>query len=101
MSVHAAYLTYISLPSLCIAQSEWSHARGRLPMGWSGRGGQCYGAYYPNVRRKQIDYCSLLNLPLAITVRVELGLRGCYIYRTGRCVSGYVVNTLSLQAFSS
>ncbi|KZV87493.1 amidase signature enzyme [Exidia glandulosa HHB12029] len=30
------------------ALSEWSHARGRLPMGWSGRGGQCYGAYYPN-----------------------------------------------------
>jgi len=28
--------------------SEFSHARGNLTAGWSGRGGQCTGAYYPN-----------------------------------------------------
>ncbi|KAG9313686.1 amidase signature enzyme [Chiua virens] len=29
--------------------SEWAHFRGlKLPSGWSGRGGQCTNAYYPN-----------------------------------------------------
>ncbi|KAH7881680.1 amidase signature enzyme [Phlebopus sp. FC_14] len=28
--------------------SEWAHFRGRLASGWSGRGGQCTNAYYPN-----------------------------------------------------
>ncbi|KAF9219214.1 amidase signature enzyme [Gyrodon lividus] len=28
--------------------SEWAHFRGNLASGWSGRGGQCTGAYYPN-----------------------------------------------------
>ncbi|KAI1792717.1 amidase signature enzyme [Ganoderma leucocontextum] len=27
--------------------SEWSHARGTLPSGWSGRGGQCISPYVP------------------------------------------------------
>ncbi|PIL28885.1 transporter [Ganoderma sinense ZZ0214-1] len=27
--------------------SEWSHARGTLPSGWSGRGGQCTSPYVP------------------------------------------------------
>ncbi|KIJ16269.1 hypothetical protein PAXINDRAFT_75651 [Paxillus involutus ATCC 200175] len=27
--------------------SEWAHFRGNLASGWSGRGGQCTGAYYP------------------------------------------------------
>ncbi|KAH7098078.1 amidase signature enzyme [Auriculariales sp. MPI-PUGE-AT-0066] len=29
------------------AQDEWSGARGLLPLGWSGRGGQISNAYYP------------------------------------------------------
>lgn len=28
--------------------SEWAHFRGNLASGWSGRGGQCTNAYYPN-----------------------------------------------------
>lgn len=28
--------------------SEWAHFRGNLPSGWSGRGGQCTNAYFPN-----------------------------------------------------
>ncbi|KAG1743677.1 amidase signature enzyme [Suillus paluster] len=28
--------------------SEWAHYRGNLASGWSGRGGQCTNAYYPN-----------------------------------------------------
>ncbi|KAG2353763.1 amidase signature enzyme [Suillus spraguei] len=28
--------------------SEWAHFRGNIASGWSGRGGQCTNAYYPN-----------------------------------------------------
>jgi amidase len=28
--------------------SEWAHFRGNLASGWSGRGGQCTNAYFPN-----------------------------------------------------
>lgn len=35
---------------------------------------------------------SPLNPPSAITVRVELWLRSCYVYRTDRCITGFVVD---------
>lgn len=49
---HCQIYPSMILTRFCIAGkanlSEWSHFRGNLSSGWSGRGGQSTSAYYPN-----------------------------------------------------